>query len=159
MDKELLRQAIIAKLSEDLEVLTRAAHMAREEATDDESKAENKYDTHAIEAGYLAGSQARLAADLAESISFYKMLSLSDYSSGDAIDIGAVVGLSSRDGVDWYFLGPRNGGLEVTCEEKSILVITPQSPLGRQLMGRRNGDTIVTSSGVRSASYKISQVI
>jgi transcription elongation GreA/GreB family factor len=40
----------------------------------------------------------------------------------------------------FYFLGPRAGGTEVLHDRKEILVITPQSPLGEQLMGKQQGD-------------------
>ena len=39
-----------------------------------------------------------------------------------------------------YFLGPRAGGTEVIHDRKEILVITPQSPLGEQLLGKKAGD-------------------
>ena len=37
-------------------------------------------------------------------------------------------------------LGPRAGGTEVLHDRKEILVITPQSPLGEQLLGKKAGD-------------------
>ena len=49
-----------------------------------------------------------------------------------------------------YFIGPRAGGMELTVEERSILVLTPQSPLGRHLIGKRVGDTV--SAAGRGAS-------
>jgi hypothetical protein len=39
-----------------------------------------------------------------------------------------------------YFIGPRAGGTEVVQDKKEILVITPQSPLGAQLMEKKSGD-------------------
>jgi hypothetical protein len=40
----------------------------------------------------------------------------------------------------FYFIGPRAGGTEVMQDKKEILVITPQSPLGAQLMDKKQGD-------------------
>ena len=60
MDKQSLHQALLMRLRADLELLERAAHTAREAATHEESKAENKYDTRGLEASYLgrrAGSR------------------------------------------------------------------------------------------------------
>jgi transcription elongation GreA/GreB family factor len=142
MDKSLLRQAIVAKLTAELDTITRAAHMARDEATSEESKAEGKYDTRGQEAAYLAEGQARLALELQETIAAYQTLSLRDFSPGDAIDIGAVVTLTARGKSHDYFLGPRSGGLDIEVSGRSLVIVTPQSPLGRQLPGLRAGSTV-----------------
>jgi transcription elongation GreA/GreB family factor len=142
MDKALLRQAIIARLSSELETLTRAAFMAREEATSEESKAEGKYDTRGQEAAYLAEGQARLALELQESINLYQSLPLPDFPAGAAIDPGAVISLEAKGKKSSYFLGPRNGGLDLEIAGRAIVVVTPQSPLGRQLPGRRVGESV-----------------
>jgi len=142
MDKSLLRQAIVAKLTAELDTLTRAALMAREEATSEESKAEGKYDTRGQEAAYLAEGQARLALELQETITTYQALPLPDFSSNDAIDVGAVITLKARGKSAAYFLGPRSGGLDLEVAGRSLVVVTPQSPLGRQLPGRRVGATV-----------------
>ena len=39
----------------------------------------------------------------------------------------------------FYFIGPKNGGLELKHQRKEITVITPQSPLGQDLMGKIAG--------------------
>ena len=143
MDKALLRQALLSSLVAERDNLTRAALMAREEATSEESKAENKYDTRGQEAAYLAEGQARLAAELQETIAVYQALPLPDFSAHDSrIDVGAVVALEARGKSSLYFLGPRNGGLEFDVGGQTVVVVTPQSPLGRQLPGRRVGETV-----------------
>src|SRR5687767_13028441 len=95
MDKPLLRQAIVSRLTDELDTLTRAALMARDEATNEESKAEGKYDTRGQEAAYLAEGQARLALELQETIAAYQMLTLPEFSARDAIDLGAIVTLEA----------------------------------------------------------------
>ena len=54
VNKSLLRDAILAQLRAKLALQTRAAWLARDEATNEESRAENKYDTRGQEAAYLA---------------------------------------------------------------------------------------------------------
>jgi transcription elongation GreA/GreB family factor len=142
MDKNNLRQAILDKLQSDLDMLTRAAHMAREEATHDESKATTKYETHGQEAAYLAESQARLASEVQNSITLYKNLPLPDVAPGLPAGIGAVVTLENRGKPAHYLLAPRNGGLEVTLDGQTVMLITPQSPLGAQLVGAHIGDPV-----------------
>lgn len=141
-DKSFLRAAIISQLEAELALQVSAAQLARDEATSDESRAQNKYDTHSQEAAYLAEGQARLAAEIEESIALYAALPLPDFSAADPVALGAVVELAAGTRTSWYFLGPRGGGLELKADGKTILVLTPQSPLGRELLGRRVGDVV-----------------
>ena len=151
MDKSALRQAIIDKIQSDFDVLTRAAHMAREEATDEESKPKEEYETHAQEAAYLAESQAKLASELQASIALYKGMPMPDFSkNGQPADTGALIRLEAGEGARrdvWYFLGLRNGGVEVTVDNIPVTLVTPQSPLGRQLAGARAGDIVQLQTG------------
>jgi transcription elongation GreA/GreB family factor len=142
MDKARLRQAIIERLNTELDNITRAALMARDEATHEESKPENQYDMHAQEAAYLAEGQAKLAAELHASIALFQGIELPVFTSTLPVALGAIVTLETSGRQLRYFLGPRNGGLEITHDDMEIIVITPQSPIGRQLIGRKVGDTI-----------------
>jgi transcription elongation GreA/GreB family factor len=142
IDKSSLREEIVSLLHADLALQTSAAQLARDEATHEESRAENKYDTHSQEAAYLAEGQAKLAAEIQAGISLYSSLPLPVFSADDQIALGAVIELSGKGRSSWYFLGPRGGGREVTADGKTILVLTPSSPLGRQLLGRRVGDVV-----------------
>jgi len=137
-----LREAILAQLRDELTLQVRAAQLARDEAIDEESRARSKYDTHSQEAAYLAQGQGKLAAEIEKSIEVYASLALPDFPPLDAVGLGALVELDAGGGKSaWYFLGPRAGGLELELDGRDILVLTPQSPLGRQLVGKRAGDS------------------
>ena len=147
VNKSALRDAVLVQLRSDLAQQTRAAWLARDEATNEESRAENKYDTRGQEAAYLAEGQARLAAEIDESISQYAAMPLPIFSPGDSIALGAVVELTGRRGSAWYFLGPRAGGTEVKLGERTVMIVTPISPLGRQLIGKMLSDSVAMSGG------------
>jgi transcription elongation GreA/GreB family factor len=140
MNKRAIIQKIITKLASELEVYFRAAQFSRTEATHESNKAENKYDTRGLEASYLARGQSRQAAELEASIAEFEKLGARKFADGEAIGIGALVELEHGNKNSLYFLGPRAGGTEVLYDKKEILVITPQSPLGEQLMGKQQGD-------------------
>jgi len=142
VNKSDLRNAILEQLRAELMLQTTAAMLARDEATSEESRADSKYDTHSQEAAYLAEGQGRLAAEIEESLKQYAAMPLPDFAPDAAIANGAVVELAGPGASTWYFLGPRAGGLEITVDGRAILVLTPQSPLGRQLAGKRVGDTV-----------------
>lgn len=155
ISKERLRQTLIETLQSDSELQTRAAHMAREEATNEESKATNKYETHSQEAAYLAESQARIAAELQDSIAFYKNMQMPDFPKEQAADIGALVGLEYRGRTAWYFLAPRNGGLDIIVDGCPITLVSPTSPLGRQLVGATAGANVQIPGRSTPTSHKI----
>jgi transcription elongation GreA/GreB family factor len=150
VNKTALREAILQQLRQELARQTTAAELARDEAISEESQPENKWDTHSQEAAYLAEGQAKLAGEVGESIKLYASLALPAFATTDVVAVGAVVRLENastggRTGggkSPWYFLGPRAGGLELMVDGREILVLTPQSPLGRQLVGKRVGDTV-----------------
>ena len=55
-----------------------------------------------------------------------------------------------------YFIGPKAGGTEVKHEGREILVITPQSPLGERLRGKKSGDRLqLDFGGIRAPSRVI----
>ena len=140
MNKRAIIKKIVAKLVSELEVYFRAAEYARAEATHEQNKAENKYDTRGLEASYLARGQSRQAADIEKAIVEFEKLDGRTFASGEGIALGALVELEHGGEKSYYFLGPRAGGTEVIHDRKEILVITPQSPLGEQLMGRKQGE-------------------
>ena len=139
MNKTVLLKQIVAALGESLEVIERAARASHAEATHESSRAESKYDTRGLEASYLAGGQARQALEIMDSIKMYQSLAARDFAPGDLIDLTAVVKLET-DGVPaLYFICPKSGGVEVDFEGDEITVITPQSPLGQNLVGKKAG--------------------
>ena len=140
MNKRAIIQKITAKLVSELEVYFRAAQASRTEATHEQSKAESKYDTRGLEASYLARGQSKQSAELEAAIAEFEKLDVRKFATGEAIAIGALVELEYGGENFLYFVGPRAGGTEVLHDKKEILVITPQSPLGEQLMGKKQGD-------------------
>jgi transcription elongation GreA/GreB family factor len=150
IDKHALREAILTALREEQARQARAAADAHEEATSEESRPENKWDTHSQEAAYLAEGQSRQVQEATEAIGLFASLPLPSFSAADPAALGALVTLDSGGTPSRYFLGPRAGGLTVETNVGEVMVLTPQSPLGRQVLGRRVGDEVVTLRGGRA---------
>ena len=155
MNKRELLGLIVARLQSELELLTTAALATHAEATDEENKAEDKYDTRGLEASYLAHGQSKAAEETALALTQFQSLVLRDFAAGEPIGLGALVAL---EGPARYFIGPRAGGTEIELNGTTVLVITPQSPLGRQLLGRRQGDTVELDLGGKRAPARIASV-
>lgn len=147
MKKAALVQQIISQLSAELEASLQSARAAHAEATDEQSKAENKYDTRGLEASYLAKGQSRQAAETRDAIAQFSSLELRSFDATDPIDVGALVELETKAGRTLYFLGPSAGGTEIAVGKKEVWVITPQSPLGQLLLGQKQGARLAGKSG------------
>jgi hypothetical protein len=158
MKKTELIKRIVLCLGESLEVLEKAARASHAEATHESSKAENKYDTRGLEAAYLAGGQARQAREILDSIEVYGKLKVRDFASDEPIDLTALVELDFDGAPAFYFIGPKHGGLEIEYAKKEITVITPQSPLGQNLMGKQAGHRWTVKQGGSTVKYRILSV-
>jgi transcription elongation GreA/GreB family factor len=142
MNKHALVGKIIEQLFAELEGYRRAARTAHAEATHEQSRAENKYDTRGLEASYLAHGQARQMMEMESAIAAFQNMEMRDFGAGDPIDTGALVELEQDGERTFYFIGTGAGGTEVRHEKKGMLVITPQSSLGGQLLGKKQGDRL-----------------
>ena len=155
-DKTSLRQVILKVLEEELLAASRAADSARETATSKETIAENKYDTFGLEASYLAHGQSKRAAELLQAIDCYKSLSFTAFTDSSDISLTAVVALESAHGeIKTLFIGPCAGGLQVSWQEMDLMVITLQTPLGCQLLGKQLDDIAELVINNQCIKYKI----
>ena len=152
MDKGFLVEQVLAHLDAELTRYTRAARAAQSDATDDQSRAENKYDTRGMEASYLAHGQSRQARETAQAREQFAALDRRVFAPGEPVAVGALVEVEGNGERVFYFVGPSAGGTEVVHAGQEVLVVTGQSPLGRQLLGKRAGERL--SDG----SYRVASV-
>ncbi len=145
-------QAILEVLRDEFDQRTRASRETRAAGNDAESKAENKYDTLSIEENYLADGLARQAATALAAAKALEKLSLHDFAPDEPIDLGALVELEFPDGREHFFLAPAAGGIEVRVHDRTITVITPDSPLGGQLLDRHAGEILPGKARILSVA-------
>ncbi len=142
MDKKHIVSAILERLREEFDSRRNASKATRVSGNDAESKAENKYDTLSIEQNYLADGLARQAQAAAQAAAALGKLPLRDFAPDAAIDLGALVEIAFAGGSEWFFLGPAAGGVEVVVDGNPVTVLTPESPLGAQLLDRVAGGSL-----------------
>jgi hypothetical protein len=137
--------AVVARLLDDQQVLARSLANASDGATSEESRAENKYDTRATEASYLAAGQSRRAEQLRATIGRFRQI---PREGGAAVVRGpCLVTLAGSAGESHYLLGPGAGGLAVEVDGVTVRVLTAESPLGRTLVGACEGDEVAGPGG------------
>ncbi|MCX6895267.1 MAG: GreA/GreB family elongation factor [Verrucomicrobia bacterium] len=158
MNKRALIKKIIAALTDELEIYFKAALASRAEATHEQSRAESKYDTRGLEASYLAHGQSRQAAEIESAIAAFGKLAVRDFKDAEPIGLGAFVELEHVGERMFYFIGPKAGGTEIAHDKKEVLIITPQSPLGEQLCGKKQGDLLQLQLGGGRSQYRVVDV-
>jgi len=146
-----LRAALAAALD-----AARAAHAAAlEGATHTESRAENDKDTRGLEQSYLARGQAQRVAELEAAVAELGVFAPRAFAAGAAIAMGALI-TADEDGEPRHlFVAPHGGGSVVAG---SVHVVTPASPLGRALLGKRAGDDVEIALPGRTRALAIEDV-
>lgn len=153
------KKNLISKLIEltkvNLQVAFEAAQNTYDIATHEENKAENKYDTRGLEASYLAGAQAERVADIKATLASYENLNIKNFTSENKIALTALVEIISHDKSSLILLMPKGGGQTFEFDGHQIQVITPESPLGKNLIGKEVGDEIEITTGNKKMEYEI----
>ncbi len=127
--KKTICHRIIEKLEADLVGMSNAQKAATQQAQSEDFKSESKWDTRAIEAGYLAGAQIKRVKELEIEIATLRSLKNS-VRQLDEVNIGALVEASGNI----YFLTSQSGGFKVEVKGKIYSVISIKSPIAIKLI-------------------------
>jgi transcription elongation GreA/GreB family factor len=159
IDKLEALQALTVQLEGELDAARVAQRQTQAGATHEESKPENDKDTRALEASYLARGQAQRVVELEEALTKVNSLGPREFAPDTPVALGAIVQLQDEDAAVWYLLAPAGGGVRLQLGTTSVTVVTPESPVGKALLGRRAGDDIDirTPQGLRE--YSVSTVL
>ncbi len=155
MNKKKLIAYITGQITEELAAITQAAKNTYDIATHEDNKAENKYDTRGLEASYLAGAQAKRVAQMKDVLVLFENLPIKDFTEKNKISTTALVQVGLQDKFSFVLIMPNGGGQRVTFEGNSVQVITPDSPLGRALLGKEVGDSLQIEAGHQLRQYEI----
>jgi transcription elongation GreA/GreB family factor len=151
--------AIIAHLHEELTTASAASEQAHASATHSENVADNKYDTLAVEAAYLAHGQSVRITQLQQSIASYRQLMSVRRPDTASIHVGHTVTiLDANDKLQRLFIGPSAGGIRLFIDALEILTITPQTPMGKALMGKAVDDEITVAIGANSKYFVVTGI-
>jgi transcription elongation GreA/GreB family factor len=149
IDKAALLAELIAQLAAALDSAQRAHAAALEGATHSEARAENAKDTRGLEQSYLARGQAQRVAELEAGLAAVTALAVRRFAPGDPIALGAVVTVDDDGEPRRLFIAPHGGGSALAG---GVQVVTPSSPLGRAVLGKRIDDEVELrlAGGLRS---------
>ena len=157
--KNRIHQLIIERLTADLAVFSDAAQTAHEASIHAENIPDNKYDTLSLEASYVAQGQANRAQEIKRALHAYRTLTLQPFAADAPIRLTALVVLEAEDEASrTLFIGPEEGGLKLNLDGEEILVITPGSPLGADLIGKCAGDLVTIGRNRLKKDFEIVRV-
>jgi transcription elongation GreA/GreB family factor len=158
-DKTQLVELLSARLREDLASVKQAQNATQAGATHSESRAEGSKDTRATESSYLARGLAERVEELENQLDKLGAMPTRALPEGAAIAVGALVTLEAEDGAESvYLLAAAGGGESLDFRGATVRALTAQSPLGRLLIGRSEGDEIVVERPRGSYDASITRV-
>jgi len=157
VEKAAIRDALVARLRAECDKARASAHETRKGATHEESRAENDKDTRGLEASYLARGQAKRVVELEEALTRVRVMELPDYTERP-LGLGALIEAVVDDEERTFFLAPGGGGEKLSVAERIVHVLTPASPVGRALIGKRAYDELELRIAGRVRLYELTDV-
>jgi transcription elongation GreA/GreB family factor len=145
------KKELVAQLEEQLRALAReaaqASAAAAEEAAHGASASEKREDARvALEYAGLARGQRQRADRALRELSELSGLRVAPLPRRAPIVVGAVVEVEDEDSGEGrtFFLSPVGAGMTITGPDGDgyLTVVTPSSPIGRAVLGKRVGDVI-----------------
>jgi len=147
MQKDEVIAALIAALETELAAAEHASRDAASYATDEESRAESKWDTQGLEASYLAAGQAGQAKQLLNALSQLKGQRSELEQPCRVVQRGTLAQCQIGRTTDWFFFAPSGGGETLKLDSGEVTVITQESPLARSLVGCMAGSDFTLPNG------------
>jgi transcription elongation GreA/GreB family factor len=155
--KEQLHAELLSLVAAELAAAEQSYRATREGATHEEAKPENDKDTRALEQSYLARGQAKRIEELRTGIAALEGMRMGAFPEGAAVALGAVVELSEETGDTTVLVAPCGGGSKLA--NGAVQVVTPQSPLGRGLLGKRQGDECEVAVGGKTRQLAVVRIL
>jgi transcription elongation GreA/GreB family factor len=161
------KQDLVAQLSRQLESSARAALVARDaavmEARDGATPDEKREDARAAhQLGTLGKTQQKRAQQALAEADVLATFRPRPLPASAAIGLGAIVEIEDEESGEGrtLFLAPVGAGVELTTPEGDgyLSVVTPASPIGRAVLGRRRGDVIEITVEGDTRYWKLSWV-
>jgi transcription elongation GreA/GreB family factor len=145
MNKQFLVNQLASRLRESAEVARRAERDAADEARDGATASEKRENARvAQEYSSLARGQGQRADKALAELSALADFRPPALPPRGPIALGAIVEVEDEDTGRTFFLAPVGAGLELSGPggDGFLSVVTPLSPIGRAVMGRRVGETV-----------------
>lgn len=157
MNKIAVIKEFVKEFERELGLITASALAAHEAATHEEAKSEDKHDTRAIEASYLAKGQSVRILSLREALAEMKSY-LENSSTSKKVEPGSLLTLSLQGKTHYYFFSNNGGGTKINLDGISVNLLTKDSPLGDALFGAGTGDEVEVEIQNQLKAYRLEAI-
>jgi transcription elongation GreA/GreB family factor len=144
-NKSALKEELMRVVAGDLASLERAHRATVEGATHEQARPENDKDTRALEQSYLARGQAKRTEELREGLAAIGRMDVETFTADRPVGVGALVTAEDGKRNVRLFIALYGGGSRLA--NGTVQVVTPSSPLGEALIGKRVGDDCEVLTG------------
>ncbi|MDA8792895.1 hypothetical protein N9N67_06585 [Bacteriovoracaceae bacterium] len=157
--KKHLIQETIAYLEQELEQASNALASTKSYSQSSDLKQEGKYDTRAIEAGYLAGAQKKRVEELRRDLAIMSNLDEKVLVKNDSISVFSVVELKDEtDNISYYFLCSTPAPSSFQINGLKICSVTLESPFGQALINLKTDDDFSLEIGPEEREYLVKSI-
>lgn len=157
IDKKKIVEVLIEKLNAELIEVEGAAKSTRDLVQADDLKSEGKYDTRAIEAGYLASAQNKRVEEIKLDIQMLEDLA-TQIEPATKLQLGSLGLIDCNGQKRLYFLSTTSGGSMIMIDNHPILVISVFSPIGDAALGLGVGETFEVETPKETRQYEVVEV-
>ena len=142
IDKKELLSCLILLIKDDIEKQRRSYESARNASIDAPGRMQSRYDTIGVESAWVADGLAKALNEKEMFINRLANFRLDEV--GDKVSLGSIIGISTEGTslLEYYFMLPVAGGYKLQVGDKTIITLTPITPLGKTLIGKQVGDEI-----------------
>ena len=145
MDKKILLQSILNEIRSQIgESELQLAEILRR-ANDAPGAMQSHSDTDKNLYGRQAAGQKEAIDTMKHEHALTEMLV---FEPSAEVIVGSLVVLEDEKGIHRYFLLHGGGGITVEGEEGNVTVVTPRTPLGAALIGKKKAETVGVASRV-----------
>lgn len=161
MDKQFLIEQLAERLRESAAVARQAQRAAADEARDGATAAEKREDARVSqEYSSLARGQGQRADKLLAELQALAEFRPARLAPKGPITLGAIVEVEDESLGRTFFLAPVGAGVELTGpgNDGFLSVVTPISPIGKAVLGRRVGDSVEVNVQGETREWTIAYV-
>lgn len=149
----------LAYLAKELAQADAALNTTKDYSKSSDLKQEGKYDTRAIEAGYLVGAQKKRVEELKRDIAILSKIDEKVLKRSETIAVFNVVALlDENDNLSYYFLCPTPAPSFFQMGAIKITPVTLESPLGQALVNLKAGDDFSVELGATEKEYLVESI-
>lgn len=156
MDKQKIINLLIDNVESEIAKAKTTLDTTKNLASEEDMKAESKWDTRATEAKFLASGQLKRVEELKLELQMLEEIIIPE--DNGSVSIGSLVDVEFNNIVKKYFISPTAGGTMLSVEETPILVISVFSPIGSELINLTEGEAFEVETPKESREYKVLKI-